>query len=62
MKSFFVILSGIVVLAIAASHVWRVHAGIAVVVAGHTVPMNCSIGAAAISTILGLGLLFYARK
>jgi hypothetical protein len=62
MKSFFLILSAIVFLAIAAAHAWRVYAGVAVVVGGLTVPMNCSIAAAAISTILGLGLLFYARK
>lgn len=62
MKSFFVILSAVVFLVVAAAHAWRVYAGIAVVIAGHVVPMNCSLGGAAISAILGLGLLFFARK
>jgi hypothetical protein len=62
MKSFFVILSAAVFLAMAGAHLWRVYAGIAVVVAGQTVPMNCSYAAAAISAVLGLGLLLFARK
>jgi len=62
MKTFIVILSAIVFFAMAAAHAWRVHAGMAVVVAGHAVPMSCSIAAAAISAILGLGLLLAARK
>ena len=62
MKSLFVYLSAIVFLGMAAAHLWRLHAGFAVVVAGQTVPMNCSIAAAAISAVLGLGLLLFARK
>ncbi len=62
MKTFIVSLSAIVFLAIAAAHVWRVYAGIAVVVAGHSVPMNCSYAAVAISAVLGMALLLVARK
>ncbi len=62
MKSFFVILSAIAFLVIAAAHLWRVYAGIAVVVAGQSVPVNCSYGAAAVSVVLALGLLIFARK
>lgn len=62
MKSFFVILSAIVFLGIAAAQLWRVYARIAVTVAGHAVPVNCSYAAAAIAAVLGLGLLLFARK
>jgi hypothetical protein len=62
MKTFIVILSALIFLVVAAAHLWRVYAGIAVVVAGQSVPMNCSIAAAVISAVLGLGLLLVARK
>jgi|GEM_PF-1258841 len=62
MKTLIVLLSALVFVLIAAAHVYRAYAGIEVVVAGHAVPMACSWTAAAVTGILALGLLFFARK
>lgn len=62
MKTLVVLLSALVFVLIAVAHVYRAYAGIEVVVAGHAMPMVCSWAAAAVTAILALGLLIFARK
>lgn len=61
MKTFVVILSALVFLVIAAVHVYRVYAGIPILVGSFAVPMVASWYAAIATALLGL-LLIFARK
>jgi hypothetical protein len=62
MKTFVVILSALVLLVMAALHLYRIYAGIPVVVGSFPVPMAASWCAAIATGLLGLLLLIYARK
>ena len=62
MKTFVVILSALVFLVIAALHVYRIYAGIPVLVGSFAVPMAGSWYAAIATGLLGLLLLIFARK
>ena len=61
-KTFVVILSALVFLVIAALHVYRIYAGIPVLVGSFAVPMAASWYAAVATGLLGLLLLISARK
>lgn len=62
MKSFFVIVSGLVFLAMAVAQALRAYFAVPAMIAGHAVPLECSWGAAGIALVLALGLFIFARK
>ncbi len=62
MKSFVVMLAALVFLVIAALHGYRVYAAVPVIVAGHVIPLVVSWYGAAISALLAVLLLIFARR
>lgn len=61
-KSFVVVVSALVFLAIAAAHAYRAYAGIPVTVADQAVPIMCSWACAGVTGLLAILLLAFARK
>lgn len=59
---FFTTLAGILFLAGAAVHAYRLYSGFSIAVDGFTVPVMWSWAAAGIALVLGLGLLAEARR
>ncbi len=59
---FFTTLAGILFLAGAAVHAYRLYAGFAITVNGFSVPVTWSWAAAGIALVMGLGLLAEARR
>jgi hypothetical protein len=58
----FTTLTGILFLLGAAIHAYRLYAGFAVVIAGHTIPLAASWGGVAIGVVFGVMLLSEARR
>jgi hypothetical protein len=62
MKSFFVIVSALVFLAVAVLQALRAYYALPVVIDGHAVPILCSWAAAGVTLVLALGLIIFGRK
>lgn len=62
MKSLIVVLSALLLIAVAACHLYRAYAGLPLVMGTYTVPMMFSYIAAGVTGVLGLLLLIVARK
>ena len=62
MKSFFVIVSALVFLAVAVLQALRAYYALPVLIAGHAMPIACSWAAAGVALVLSLGLLVFGRK
>ena len=62
MKSFFVIVSGLVFLAVAVLQALRAYYALPVLIAGHSVPVVCSWSSAGVALVLALGLFIFGRK
>jgi hypothetical protein len=62
MKTLIVVVSALLLLAIAACHAYRAYAGLPLVMGTHAVPMMASYIAAGVTGLLGLLLLIFARK
>lgn len=58
----FTLIGAILLLLVAAVHIYRIYAGFGVSVADQTVPMMVTYVAAAVFGIVGLGLLTELRK
>jgi hypothetical protein len=61
-KSLVVVLSAIVLIAVAAVHAYRAYAGMPLMIAHHDVPILASWICAGVTGVLGLLLLAVARK
>ena len=59
---FFTLVGALVFLVVAAAHAYRLYTGMSVVVGGHVVSMMVSWVGGVVALVLGLGLLFEARR
>jgi hypothetical protein len=58
----FTLIAAIVFLAVAALHVYRIYAGLTVVVGGHEISMMASWIGAGVAAVLGIMLFMEARR
>jgi len=58
----FTTLGAIVFLLVAAAHVYRIYAGLSVVVGGHDISMTVSWAGAVVAAVLGIMMLTEARR
>lgn len=58
----FTFVGAILLLLVAAVHIYRIYAGFGVGIADQSMPMMVSYVAAAVAGIVGLGMLFELRK
>lgn len=62
MKAFFVVVSALLFLVLAAAHAYRAYKGIPVMIDTFAVPVLASWICTGVTAVLGLGLLIFARK